>query len=79
MGSVFYQIVTPPSGHLAELSETLAFVRFSFSVSNLSLNELLLYLWVTRIKFPPINFEMAPKLLSNAWESHLDYCISLIT
>lgn len=38
---------------------------------------------MTHIKFLPINFEMGfemgPKLLSNAGESHLDYCISLIT
>lgn len=73
----------PPPGHLAEFRETLLFVHFSVSISNLSLNELLLYLWMTHIKFWPINFEMdfemGPKLLSNAWESHLDYCISLIT
>lgn len=62
-----------------EFRETLLFVRFSFSISNLSVNELLLYLWMTHIKFSPINFEMGAKLLSNAWESHLDYCISLIT
>lgn len=72
-----------PPGHLTEFKETLAFVHFSFSISNLSVNELLLYLWMTHIKFSPINFEMdfemGPKLLSNAWESHLDYCISLIT
>lgn len=87
----FYQILTFPILHpsvklpqaasqsLAKLSS----FNFSFSISNLSLNELLLYLWMSHIKFSSINFEMdfkmGPKLLSNAWESHLDYCISLIT
>lgn len=67
--------VSPPRPPRKELRETLLFVHFSFSVSNLSLNELLLYLWMTHIKFSPINFEMdfemGTKLLSNAWESHL--------
>lgn len=34
---------------------------------------------MSHVKFLPINFEMSAKLLSNAGESHLDYCISLIT
>lgn len=76
-------LASPPRPPRREFRETLLFVRFSFSISNLSLNELLLYLWMTHIKFSPINFEMdfemGTKLLSNAWESHLDYCISLIT
>lgn len=76
-------LLAPPRPPRREFRETLLFVHFSFSISNLSQNELLLYLWMTHIKFSPINFEMdfemGTKLLSNAWESHLDYCISLIT
>lgn len=77
-------LASPPRPPRREFRETLFFVPFfTFSISNLSLNELLLYLWMTHIKFSPINFEMdfemGTKLLSNAWESHLDYCISLIT